>query len=81
MDAQNELNFRLARSQFLYEQADRKAHKRDWSKWHKAFWLILTVVGCIFVIVVEPRTLVLFAFLLFVYAPLKTILAAGKYRS
>ena len=28
MDAQNELDFRLARSQFLYEQADRKTHAR-----------------------------------------------------
>ena len=28
MDAQNELNFRLARSQFFYEQAERRTHAR-----------------------------------------------------
>ena len=37
MDAQNELDFRLARSQFLYEQAERKARVQAraqiWNKW------------------------------------------------
>jgi hypothetical protein len=68
--AQNELDFRLARSQFLYEQADRKARQavrqEYWSKLGKAaWWTLVAATLVLFVVSVGPgATLALSALVL-----------------
>jgi hypothetical protein len=63
MDTQNELDFRLARSQFLYEQAERKARQAArwdyWSKWGKTAWWTLIAATFVLFVLSDPRAIVL----------------------
>jgi hypothetical protein len=51
---QNELEYRLARSQFLYEKADRKARARDWSKIIRKIWIALSIGAFLMFIATAP---------------------------